>query len=154
MATLRREVLQTSLLNRGKACIMVDNDYDDVMYVTINGYYVFEAPKDLQLPSYEDGYHFRIVHGIQRRVEDMARDSHDFTFKEFKTHVGKKVAVFTDGEQEVYVNVKFFKAFHNGVLTKDGFAKNITFTGNRMNTPLFAWQDNDLVGMYCPIMHN
>lgn len=155
MATLRIEQLQKCLDKFGKKHFFVDTGSEDVDYVAVDGYYVLEVPKDsLRLPNYEDGYHFERISGMERRITQIAEAGHDFEFKEVKTLTsGTTVCVFTDGVEEIYIDRRFFKDFYNGLFSTKGFAKNVTFTGTNKNEMLVAWQDNDLIGAYCPIRH-
>lgn len=125
------------------------------------GHYMIRVPRE-DMPQILSAGHPVIKTDF--RAEDYIlnyMDNHkqvDYEFKEVVDVLKYKlsVAIFTDGNgHRVAVNTKFFKQFYNNNIVDKGVPKNVLFTGDGTYScasyPLLMWQDDEVVGVFCPI---
>lgn len=123
------------------------------------GHYMIRVPRE-DMPQILSAGHpmiktdFRAEDYIMRMVD--SDNQVEYEFKEIKKIVDKlSVAVFTDGAgHRMTVNTKFFKQFYNNNIVDKGVPDNVWFSSDgtgKNNSPLFMWQDDEVIAAFCPI---
>lgn len=135
-------------------------DYEadpDFVYVLVDAVYIFRIPRNLmpdiltvQRGSIRSDLH--LEKAMVMLIDMGLVDFHPAGFEQTKD--GKELVLFKDDAgHEKRIQARFFKEFYNGLLTKNGFPKNITFTGHiDNNKPLIMWEDDDAIAEFCPIV--
>lgn len=135
-------------------------DYEadkDYVYMLVESYYIIRVPRNIMpdILSVQKGSIRSELHLEDAIVKLTKMDLVDFYFDRFEiAKDGKQLVVFKDNSgNEKRVQARFFKEFYNKLLTKNGFADNITFSGTTSaNQPIIMWDNDEAIAEFCPIV--
>lgn len=135
-------------------------DYEadkNYVYMLVESYYIIRVPRNIMpdILNVQKGSIRSELHLEDAIVKLTKMDLVDFYFDRFETTKdGKQLVVFKDNSgNEKRVQARFFKEFYNKLLTKNGFADNITFSGTTSaNQPIIMWENDEAIAEFCPIV--
>lgn len=146
----------------------IDDNYDGYSYIVVDTYYIMcVQDKDWAenkivfnpevLYTKEWGSIVKECHNMERRITELAEQSKEITFKEYRKHPTKDnitlMILETDDGEEIWINRAFLKQFYAGIIKKDGVDKDISFTGVDKDKPIIVWYKDDFLCEVLPITH-
>lgn len=134
----------------------VDTSADDVDYLIPYCHYILAIPKGLvdiddTLDEARNTEHW-LIEQISQCSETLEYVSMKPLYETSRT----KVCVFTNSAgKEIWINSSFFTDFINGMFNRNTgkFADDITFIGSDDESPVVAWHNDDLIGLFLPIIN-
>lgn len=159
------EKLQNDILKdffKGRKCkntYMFDLSDDKNIYIVVNGVYIIALPRLLwyldinkiidEGCTFDHNHKFKTVNILS--LINNCRDFSKFDFKEYKIlKDNKKVAVFSDNENDVCINTDLLKYYDIDFFKMDSC---YTISGKDEKSPIMIHDSNRLIGVFLPIVN-